>query len=550
MTTGLEVPKVGLGDAVRARDADFCGLLGSKSPGGRDLLTPKSVSLSLFEVSPKDSTSRGANSPKPMFHHQSTEQPPRQVFIFVNPKSGGGKANEYLATLGDQGEQNMLELKGGKKVVLRAFDIRSGKSGSKPGFKMLKEMASQAPALINVMVAGGDGTVMWAIQEMVATGVDVDKVVTGHIPFGTGNDFSRSTGWGPAASADLIGPNNRFLCRDVRRWLLAAAVDFDVWEVDVTAGGFAFAHNGKKGMTEQDKDVHGLSELAEGQWQMKKPMVNYFSLGQICRAGLGFEKNRTHSRFGNNVRYAFEGLKKLTLRPAPMVSDVVSDLTVTVGNKEVKPEVGPRFSRRCSRLITKDTLMSRVMSGASEMARGSPPVSRIGSDGSDQPTTQTSHISHRGGAAEGGVAAELLFLNIPSFAGGAHPWEWAPPAEAAKELKDCKQELGDGKLEVMTYSSGLSAAIDAANGKLWTPGRGAGRRLASAKGPFHLSFKSPEEAKYASDDGRVYFQVDGEFFLAQRPEHVKVSHWKTIKVAVHQAEDTDVCSQCACLGCH
>ena len=37
---------------------------------------------------------------------------------------------------------------------------------------------------------------LWVVEEIVKYGISVDKIVIGIIPIGTGNDFSRATGWG------------------------------------------------------------------------------------------------------------------------------------------------------------------------------------------------------------------------------------------------------------------------------------------------------------------------------------------------------------------
>jgi diacylglycerol kinase (ATP) len=47
-----------------------------------------------------------------------------------------------------------------------------------------------------VIVGGGDGTVMWVVEEMKKYKLDFEKCPLGTIPFGTGNDFSRVLGWG------------------------------------------------------------------------------------------------------------------------------------------------------------------------------------------------------------------------------------------------------------------------------------------------------------------------------------------------------------------
>ena len=47
-----------------------------------------------------------------------------------------------------------------------------------------------------MVVGGGDGTVLWVVEEMLKAGIDFNKCALGVIPFGTGNDFSRVLGWG------------------------------------------------------------------------------------------------------------------------------------------------------------------------------------------------------------------------------------------------------------------------------------------------------------------------------------------------------------------
>lgn len=53
------------------------------------------------------------------------------------------------------------------------------------------------------IVCGGDGTVMWVVEELVKGKVELNNCPIGIIPFGTGNDFSRVLGWGGDTSDDL-----------------------------------------------------------------------------------------------------------------------------------------------------------------------------------------------------------------------------------------------------------------------------------------------------------------------------------------------------------
>jgi diacylglycerol kinase (ATP) len=72
-----------------------------------------------------------------------------------------------------------------------------------------------------VIVCGGDGTVMWAVEEMVKYKIEVDKCPIGIVPFGTGNDFSRVLGWGGSAPSELIGTHLNALKGMVWKWINA-----------------------------------------------------------------------------------------------------------------------------------------------------------------------------------------------------------------------------------------------------------------------------------------------------------------------------------------
>jgi diacylglycerol kinase family enzyme len=43
---------------------------------------------------------------------------------------------------------------------------------------------------------GGDGTIPWVLKLALDAKIDFEKVAIGIVPIGTGNDFSRSVGWG------------------------------------------------------------------------------------------------------------------------------------------------------------------------------------------------------------------------------------------------------------------------------------------------------------------------------------------------------------------
>lgn len=115
------------------------------------------------------------------------------IFLFVNPTSGGNGA----ATFMEAGLEH-IRMTCPEPVNIWIWDIRQGKSGQKPGFiklnrivdglKLQRSQSRATDEYVYVIVAGGDGTVMWSITELWAHGIDDERIALGVVPYGTGRE--------------------------------------------------------------------------------------------------------------------------------------------------------------------------------------------------------------------------------------------------------------------------------------------------------------------------------------------------------------------------
>ena len=396
------------------------------------------------------------------------------LFIFVNPTSGGNRASA-ITSIGAE----TLRFRGAEiESKIFIFDIRQGKSGEKPGFVNLREQIERRKYVsesnpIRVLVAGGDGTVMWTIQEAIAHNIDTSRIAFGVIPYGTGNDFARALGWGGSSpSTSIFDDGMKDFKLMVKEWLQADVKPFDIWEiavkVNVDNGHIKQVKNKQKVVIEASSSSLDSKNLTT----LVKPMCNYFSIGIESRIGLGFDKKRTKSQFLNKAVYGWEGLKKL-FTSTPKISDVVASL-----------------SAHDKTIFSSDSKASQ-----------------------DIPKLVARPVS-------------LIFMNINSFAGGCNLWEGAKKPgltgiEKSSELFTSTQSFGDGKLEVLTYKSLPGLSMEQAKGTFLS---GNGCRIAQESGPVRLQFKADLGNK------RTYMQIDGEFFTLDNPETVEISHKITVRV--------------------
>ncbi len=123
---------------------------------------------------------------------------------------------------------NIQSLQGVCGVTLKIISLLD-KETKLAGMVELKKASDENIYRCRVIVGGGDGTVMWVVEEMEKVGINFAKVSVGVIPFGTGNDFARVLGWGGAAPSGLSDPTYKKLKSLMKDWVTASKEPFDLW---------------------------------------------------------------------------------------------------------------------------------------------------------------------------------------------------------------------------------------------------------------------------------------------------------------------------------
>lgn len=274
--------------------------------------------------------------------------------------------------------------------------------------------------------------------------------------------------------------------------ILAAAVfNFDLWSVKIQL-------NREKGSFHQVKDNTPITlrhkvpsksgELVdENVTTLHKMCCNYFSTGVESRIGYGFEKNRTTNQLLNKFYYGTESFKKLIFHKHVRINDYIKSITYENDGKMVV-------------IDPKKSFLSNPIS--------------------------------------------LIFQNIPSMASGCDFWSgsYKNADEEIRETNETaitrnkdnllksKQEIGDGKIELMTIKTLLNYSKAQAGVT-----RGVAKRVTQARGPFLLEFEE-------SYDEKVYFEVDGEHYACMKPTSFSVKYSRSYRILVKKSSKMTVTS--------
>jgi len=233
-------------------------------------------------------------------------------------------------------------------------------------------------------------------------------------------------------------------------------------------------------------------------------MCNYVSIGLDARVGIGFDKRRQTNRLMNKGVYAWEGMKKLLFKKKGVLGDILARMS--------------QF---------KDIGLETAASGHNLEA----------SQGKTVFSTASSSASHLHGNP-----VSMIFLNIPSIAGGLDIWKWSKSrlgvADGDPALLRDSQDFGDGKLECLSYRTGLSFYTEQLRSPTFISGNGS--RVYSGEGTLKLQFRTPTDASFVKGTshckGRTYMQVDGEFFIVYQPESLVIRNHQKIQVLVNDVQ--------------
>ena len=140
----------------------------------------------------------------------------------------------------------------------------------------------------------------------------------GYIPFGTGNDFSIATGFGPDLPSIILKDPYKGICERIKLWLESDRKLFDIWDTELELCDNGYIHNVKKHDNGFDKVKQESFDMLEGKDKIvthfNRKMSNYMSIGICARIGFGFDKSRTSSKICNKLIYGWEGLKKFMFK--------------------------------------------------------------------------------------------------------------------------------------------------------------------------------------------------------------------------------------------
>ncbi|XP_065011840.1 diacylglycerol kinase 7-like isoform X1 [Musa acuminata AAA Group] len=261
----------------------------------RDILIPEYLCKAMEDaIDKRDATVVGPSSgAEPS---GGSEVPKAPLVVFVD-----------FCSCEHRGQQMMRQL---QQFISKGqvFDLLATKPSHfvQHGLTCLENLASQgdkcAEAIrqnLKIMVAGGDGTVSLVLKSLVELSVHNKKPIppTGIFPLGTGNDLSRSFGWGGSIPFAWRSAFKQFLHKAVSN----GVKHLDSWRVILMMHETKERNRSSLLNTLQNYDLTQSTLLQDEEIQVELPetksfsegvFYNYFSIGMDAQIAYGFHHLR------------------------------------------------------------------------------------------------------------------------------------------------------------------------------------------------------------------------------------------------------------------
>jgi len=185
-----------------------------------------------------------------------------KIIAFINCKSGGQRGRDVMEVL--------KQLLGDECV----FDLAED-GGPEKGFQKFSSCSD-----LRALICGGDGTFSWVAGALQFLSIS-PRIAP--VPLGTGNDLSRSLGWGAQYPGRARLP---YIIDSVKK---AYYCNIDVWQVKISANGILldYSKNRREILNALPKEM-----FCKGDAPHSTSMVNSLSLGVDAEVEMRFNEER------------------------------------------------------------------------------------------------------------------------------------------------------------------------------------------------------------------------------------------------------------------